>query len=326
MDSFPYTPLQTGRELRLLKLAGGEENSGLKGELIHFNLDRGPDYSALSYVWGSKIAPTKIECNGYQVEITENLADALRHLRYQSESRHLWVDALCINQQDADEKSHQVALMKDIYAHAQEVDVWLGLDEEGIAVRLFAEAENLLASLEAKVEQDVESLDGAQWQCFSAAPFFILPRLSLLFKREYFTRTWVIQEVGLANRPVAHCGKATVNFNKLGLFAMAFLKYFRPTLSSLGYLKEFECVSSLYQTYLPQPGPERLYDIIHRTRLNQVTDSRDKVYAFISHPSARQDVGGFPYSGEGMPHGGNMTEEDIRWRALSIIFAPTNVT
>ncbi|KAI1119928.1 heterokaryon incompatibility protein-domain-containing protein [Nemania abortiva] len=297
MNQFPYVSLQRGRKIRLLKLAGGRGDRALKGELIHADLNLDLEYSALSYVWGSELAGTKIECNGHEVEIGKNLAEALRHIRHESESRYIWVDALCINQQDMGEKGHQVALMKDIYAYAWEVDVWLGPDEEGSAAGLFSEVENLVTLLEVQVKEDFNSLNGEQWHHFRTAPFPILRQLSLLFKRQYFTRTWVIQEVGLTNRPVAHCGKAVINFNKPGLLAMAFVKYLRPTLSSFGYLTEFE-----------------------------LTDSRDKVYAFISHPSAQQGADRFLGPGEGMPAGRNMTDEDVKLRVLSIIFAPANVT
>ncbi|KAK5624981.1 hypothetical protein RRF57_000697 [Xylaria bambusicola] len=325
MSLYQYLPLKPGRKIRVLKLAAEQESRDLEGELIHVDLDLDPEYSALSYVWGTELAPTKIKCNGHDIEVTENLAQALRHLRHESEPRYIWADALCINQEDAEEKGHQVALMKDIYAYAGEVAIWLGPDGERHVAELFAEVDEMLTLLEGSIENDFARLNGAQWVNFDTRPSPtspILDKLALLFQREYFTRTWVIQEVGLANRPVAHCGKSVINFNKLAVLAMALLKYFRPLLSSLGYLKEFERVANLYRTYFPQPGSQRLYDIIHRARLNEVTDSRDKVYAFISHPSAREDASDFPYTGEGMPKL-SMADEDIKLRALSVIVAPT---
>ncbi|KAI0520855.1 heterokaryon incompatibility protein-domain-containing protein [Xylaria bambusicola] len=324
MRPYRYLPLQPGRKIRILKLAAGQEGCDLEGELIHVDLDQDPEYSALSYAWGSELAPTRIKCNGQDIEITKNLAQALQHLRHESEPTYLWADALCINQQDAEEKGHQVVLMKDIYAYAQEVSVWLGPDEEHHAAELFAKVDEMLILLEGSIKDDFARLDGAQWIKFDigrpTSP--ILDKLALLFQREYFTRTWVIQEVGLANRPVACCGKSVINFNKLAVLAMAFLKYFHSLLSSLGYLKEFERAANLYQTYFPQPGSQRLYDIIHRARLNDVTDSRDRIYAFISHPSARENASDFPYTGEGILKV-SLTDEDIKLRALSVIVAPT---
>jgi hypothetical protein len=109
--------------LELAHAEGGGPGGLLKGELIHGDLDQNPEYSALSYVWGDGTARTKIEYNGCEAEVTKNLAEALQHLRHEPESRYLWVDALCINQDNVEEKGHQVALMKDIYAYAGEVVV-----------------------------------------------------------------------------------------------------------------------------------------------------------------------------------------------------------
>ena len=323
---FRYTPLQAGRKIRVLELACGVGDEVVKGELQQVDLNENPVYSALSYVWGSAFDCATIKCNGGDVEVTKNLAEALRHLRYESSPRYLWVDALCINQEDVDEKSHQVALMKDIYAYAEDVVVWLGPDEEGIAAELFKEVEELMALIESSIEHNFEDLNKLQSLPFAASSSPIMEKLFLLFKREYFTRTWVIQEVGLTNRPLAHWGNSIINFNKIGLVAMACLKYFRPTLSSLGYLKKFERAANLYQTYLPRPGYQRLHDTIYQTRLNQVTDSRDKVYAFISHPCALQSTGDYPYTGEDRPSNEVMTEEEVKFRTLGVILAPTGVT
>jgi hypothetical protein len=197
MKRFRYTPLQPGRKIRVLEIACGEGDWALKGELIHVDLDADPEYSALSYVWGSGQAHTKIEFNGFEAEITKNLAEALRHLRHESGSRYLWVDALCINQQDVEEKGLQVALMKDIYAYAKEVVVWLGPDEEDIAAELFKDVEEVLHLIESSIETDFVGLNRLQWLRFDEASSLLLDKMFLLFKREYFTRTWVIQEVAL---------------------------------------------------------------------------------------------------------------------------------
>ncbi|PMD44455.1 HET-domain-containing protein [Hyaloscypha variabilis F] len=248
---FQYHPLQPGREIRALELECGEVDGTVKGKLVHVDLNDNSEYSALSYVWGSGGKCSLIKCNGRDAEVTKNLAEALRHLRYESGSRYLWVDALCINQQDVEEKSHQVALMKDIYAYAKDVVVWLGPDEEKMAASLFKEVEEVMALIETSIENNLEDLNKLQSFPFAASASTIFEKLFLLFQREYFTRTWVIQEVGLTNSPLAHWGKSVINFNKIGLVAMACLKYFRQTLSSLGYLREFERAASLYQTYLP---------------------------------------------------------------------------
>lgn len=70
-----------------------------------------------------------IQVDGKTFQATENLEMALRKLRCQV-ARTLWVNAICINQQDDVEKSHQVRRMKQIYEEAEDVMVWLGPEFE----------------------------------------------------------------------------------------------------------------------------------------------------------------------------------------------------
>ncbi|KAG5746666.1 hypothetical protein H9Q72_006511 [Fusarium xylarioides] len=83
-------------------------------------------YSALSYVWGSSRATETIQIDGHDHNISVNLACAIRHLRDERNSVLIWIDALCINQCNIGERSSQVAMMRDIYASAQHVIVFLG--------------------------------------------------------------------------------------------------------------------------------------------------------------------------------------------------------
>jgi hypothetical protein len=79
-------------------------------------------YEALSYVWGDSSSPQQIFLHGSKhVPVTQNLYNLLRSLRERTNGRRLWVDALCINQSDVDEKKSQIALMRRIYHQAQQV-------------------------------------------------------------------------------------------------------------------------------------------------------------------------------------------------------------
>jgi hypothetical protein len=128
---FRYRPLNTARrEIRLLVLHPGEDILDLFSyscSLIYVSMDEDPEYEALSYVWGSEANKQKILIDGRQLSVTANLAEALNHL-YDSDSvRKLWVDAICINQRDIRERSHQVQNMTEIYARARNVMVWIGV-------------------------------------------------------------------------------------------------------------------------------------------------------------------------------------------------------
>ena len=78
-------------------------------------------YEALSYTWGDPKITKPVICSGKKIEITANLHSALYHLRYPDRQRILWVDALCINQEDDNDKETQVQRMGRIYSKAQRV-------------------------------------------------------------------------------------------------------------------------------------------------------------------------------------------------------------
>ncbi|TFB02590.1 hypothetical protein CCMA1212_005341 [Trichoderma ghanense] len=114
---------------RLIFLSPGQWDDDIRCTLLPFNRlqDGYPPYKALSYVWGRwSRNPPEILVNGRKVRVTTNLAVALRHLRHEVVDMVLWIDALCIDQSDTEERSSQVAQMRDIYNTAVEVIMFLG--------------------------------------------------------------------------------------------------------------------------------------------------------------------------------------------------------
>jgi hypothetical protein len=90
------------------------------------SLDNDDKYEALSYVWGERNDSEVIEISGHRVRITRNLHAALRRLRLSGQTRTIWIDQLCINQLDNDERGRQVAMMRDIYRRCSSCIIWLG--------------------------------------------------------------------------------------------------------------------------------------------------------------------------------------------------------
>ena len=137
-----YESLHEGRTIRLVKLEAGQEDDPLRGRLLCADLS-GSDlrFEALSYVWGapeissfSESSPfyyqrppgPVIHLDDHELPITLSLEGALRALRFKDVARFIWVDAICINQNDSRERGHQVTLMSSIHKNATQVIVWLG--------------------------------------------------------------------------------------------------------------------------------------------------------------------------------------------------------
>jgi len=142
------------RCIRLLDLdaeTAGWENMttpppSLSGSLRLAGLDPVPNFAALSYVWGGGEAIHRtITCHGCDLEITENYYQALWHIQRRFGAVAIWVDSICINQADDDEKAGQIALMGEVYGLAASVYVWLGLAD--------ADSDNAVKYLKTRARQ-----------------------------------------------------------------------------------------------------------------------------------------------------------------------------
>ena len=128
-----YSALLHADSIRLLKLHPADNDlseHGLSCALEDRRLSDDPSYEALSYTWGQPIFPETLHTHNGALNITENLALALSGLRLKDRVRYLWVDAVCINQDDTTEKGRQVAMMGLIYKTAHQVICWLGQSDE----------------------------------------------------------------------------------------------------------------------------------------------------------------------------------------------------
>lgn len=129
--AYAYEQLSDARQrIRLLYLdPATSATDELRGSLVQVdvNLQPAPEYEALSYAWGEPVLSDTLCLDGRGSHaITANLRQCLVSLRKADETRVLWVDAVCINQNDTREKERQVALMGKIYQAAQRALIWLG--------------------------------------------------------------------------------------------------------------------------------------------------------------------------------------------------------
>lgn len=113
-------------EIRTLEVMPSKPNEEIVCKLHTVALANEVEYESLSYTWGDPDKVSDITIENHKCKVTVNLASALRRLRQQDTSRLLWVDAVCINQRNTQEKSHQVAMMGEIYERASQVLTWLG--------------------------------------------------------------------------------------------------------------------------------------------------------------------------------------------------------
>jgi hypothetical protein len=136
-EFYTSIPVPNGsRSIRLLRLLAAEKsqkNCPLVGHVYLANLVSSQSFTILSYVWGKETNPSHtITCQpqGVRLEITSSCYGALSQLREKYGALTIWVDAICINQEDNDEKTDQIRLMGELYSLAERAYVWLGYGDE----------------------------------------------------------------------------------------------------------------------------------------------------------------------------------------------------
>src|ERR1700709_1038025 len=126
MSAILYTRLRpVQHEVRFIRLHPPQEGT-IQCELFSASLDNHPSYEALSYVWGHSKSNYSIQINGCTVPIADNLSHALYRLQPLVGTKPLWIDQLCINQSDDEERGQQVELMGRIYSGSLRTLLWLG--------------------------------------------------------------------------------------------------------------------------------------------------------------------------------------------------------
>lgn len=261
-NSYKYQQLQTNEFTRVIVLEPAREaQQELRCKIKHFSstakeeddsfLPSSLEYEAVSYTWGAPTFPKILICQDNSIlHITENLDAALRRFRLEDRNRYLWVDAVCINQNDLDERARQVSVMGDIYARASEVLVWLGEESSAesdgwIAIGLGVTLHEVYYSAspawrrvhwKARLKEIMETLlrqiiDDSRWRrdgFVGGTRFFseeeirereeeladkerLWRPVRMFFSRPWFTRRWILQEVMNARHSTFYCGEAKID-------------------------------------------------------------------------------------------------------------------
>ncbi|KAI1819389.1 HET-domain-containing protein [Xylaria intraflava] len=201
------------RTIRLLKAVAREGKHTMDTDEIpdytmeEFPYPECPDYTGLSYVWGEENPGVSIRVNGKSVAIRSNLGQALARIATSDPGAYVWADAICINQQDDEEKSRLVQHMGQIFANAKLVYAWLGPNLD------------VLFDLFRRGDFPVE-----EYSAFSARPFW--------------SRVWVLQEVYLAKNLYYLCGHCRLASRTLAGALILLETFQRRLIRSRGSLRE----------------------------------------------------------------------------------------
>lgn len=281
-----YEPLDSqSRQIRILKLLPGFFEDKIRCKLSISTL-KAP-FEALSYVWGDPEDTRTIEVQGETMSVTKSLEKALRHLRDTSKPRDLWVDAVCINQKDNSERTHQVGMMDAIYSEAKRVVVWLGDEQSELALELI--------KLNGSASDRHWCPRGEEGQDSISTTAQMVHLFTFLKDTKWFTRMWTLQEIILAKSVTYLCGKYVFANGEVDVLIRSFHTHFVQEMccdilaitqplgitnmnqEMLVYMQQLTEVAETRGKMASSP----FLDIASKFRHRQATDPRDKVFGML---------------------------------------------
>lgn len=314
MISTIYSPLvPEDDQIRLLTLQAGQFDEDIICSLHTVSLKKRPQYEALSYLWGNTNITLPVIVDGQVIQVTTNLEAALRHLRWCEKPRILWVDAICINQQDIGEKNVQVPMMGDIYRDAMDTLAWFGHGDEQVTKAITWTQYHMLhhtseATLEWSELETIASTDEhGQKIKFSSLMSAIRGCLNLA-QHDYWSRMWTFQEFVLPRQsPTCVYGHFTFSISNILEAARSLYDYSldcQMAADIAGTRKTDNVVDLVYPEYsqwlvntatrvqqrlmttqgqlertIAKLGPGALDYLLMMTAARKSSDPRDRIYA-----------------------------------------------
>jgi hypothetical protein len=312
LERYKYRPLSSNEDLRLLTLKHGKAGEDIQCTLEHSPLPPNgpskflafvsqvktrfipnsaqscPTYEALSYTWGSNEKSHVIYIDGELMPVTENLFGALQRLRYHDRPRTMWVDAVCINQEDVPERNSQVQHMDLIYKLSQKVLIWLG-DANASTEKAFAVIKLFDKSVWRRRGLSVPRTESDDEHFFAS---FLPARESnvnmnavfRLLSRPWFSRAWVIQEVSLGPDAQIVCGDFSCEWETLSSM-LDYLHKNNLHMNLGGAPRQAQLMDLLRRKFHGRSVPENpihsLLYLLSMTRHFLCQDSRDHIYSLL---------------------------------------------
>ena len=292
-EGLQYPPLSSTRSIRVLTFNHTEELTCTFREISIDSANTNDHYAALSYSWAPELPTSIIICNDAPVEISLNLYDAIIALRGTQPAQNLWVDKICINQDDTNEKSQQVGLMREIYGLSKPTIIWLGTAWEDIE-RTFNTIKPLKAALQTVRDAQYSGNYGSHGSWAALKESFSLPApgsselqgFNTLLARGWFSRGWCFQEAILGETATVLCGESTASWVDLK-DALSALSYFglHQHIQHGWQLQHVimmgKIADMIHQTPNPFHPQRSLIHLLQMTHMRGTANAKDKVYAYL---------------------------------------------
>ena len=254
----------SGDEIRLLRFVTPFHHKETRLELKCYSRSQAPQYLALSYAWGDELPSYTVTINHCRTLIRTSLWQFFQHLAHDGSTDYYWIDALCINQQDIDERNAQVGRMGETYFQARRVKVWLGPATQYTSALFDADAAHF----------ETVGLDPTNAECEAVKD---------IASRPYWSRMWIVQELLLAQSVEVLCGEHVLTWERFSTALMSVLEM-APNRVDWNELRHHPIVRFI--------GSEGVYHFTRSDRTSLLwllvdygkascTDPKDKVFALL---------------------------------------------
>ncbi|KAF5609133.1 het-domain-containing protein [Fusarium pseudoanthophilum] len=267
------------KERELSMQLRSDPSTRLQGQLFEYPLAQGMQkmhlYEALSYTWGTSQNKKSIFIDDRELLITANCHSALVQLRDSFIERVLWVDAICIDQSNTNERGKQVRIMAEVYCKARQVIVWLGeaASDSDVAMQKISEV--------------------AEGHVIPAKQDNTIPEsIASLLKRPWFRRVWVLQEVAAAQHVLLVCGASQIDGYAFCLGLSPYMDVCEgfEFVSSVEYLIRGSIFRPKYNktdSGLITLGIRSLGELVDMYHAHEATEPLDKVFALLGMSTDR---------------------------------------
>ncbi|KAI0197210.1 heterokaryon incompatibility protein-domain-containing protein, partial [Xylaria flabelliformis] len=270
LQPYRYQPLPASAQIRILVLEPSRDAfAPLLCRIKEFQVQSDEGFQALSYTWGEPSFTETLIINGtYFLSITPNLRDALRRFRFSFSPRRLWVDAICINQHDEEEKGKQIPFMSVIYRSASAVLVWLGNYPKQAACLASIKSYAQLLDRELSPGSRVGRQEHSE----------LLMSISSLVQLPWFNRRWIVQEAVLNPDVLLCCCDEELSWVRLAS-CLGMISSPPPNARSLQTLL---AMVSLWKRWVFNSDVARnggIFDLLEAFDDFQCFDDRDRLFA-----------------------------------------------
>jgi hypothetical protein len=296
-EPFQYSQLDHETDsIRVLEIIPDPDESIIRCQMRRTTMSEST-YRCLSYTWLPSHPTHEVEVNSSVLEIGDNLYQFLRAYRAwqrdgnqsssptfgdptDDKSPSLWIDAICIDQSNVEEKNHQVRQMGTIYKKAQDVVIWLGVLDQSL-LDFLEMAKELSGSIRKDFSQVDKTLDSYTRDLLRCG-------ISNFWSLSYWNRTWIVQEIMLLqDKPTDLLILITTDLIKMSALCLSFLEVKMLVYENgWGILPrgEMYCGSRVFkEEKLFAPGTwTSLPDIFRHFRGSSCSDKRDRIFALLS--------------------------------------------